>query len=277
MSCSKRLPAAAVIGLTLGVAWLRAAAAPTPSFDAAVSQGPATAVVVPSASSAAALSGHLASSRKAATAKAAAVMASPPAQSPAPAASAANAANAANGESAGSSSAASSPLASDGTHLTLGEIDRLARNKVASSLRGAEGASQPVAVAAPVKPATALPPVRPGPSTLVPGYVPLARTEPVSFFGAYTDSGGQHVLYQYNDAVYNARVGEKLLNGWTARSVTGQVLTVAQGRHTWSVAMKGDAVTPAPVATPGIVSGGAPLLGDLSRPLPPAMLASPAN
>ncbi|QGZ66970.1 hypothetical protein [Paraburkholderia acidisoli] len=271
MSCSKRLPAAAVIGLTLGAAWLRAAAASTPSFDAVVSQAPATSVIVPSASSAAALSGHQVSSRKTATAKAAAVMASPPAQSPAPAASAAN------GESAGSSSAASTPLASDGTHLTLGEIDRLARNRVASSLRGAEGASQPVAVTAPVKPAAALPPVRPGPSTLVPGYAPRARTEPVSFFGAYTDSGGQHVLYQYNDAVYDARVGEKLLNGWTARAVTGQVVTVAQGRHTWSVAMKGDAVTPAPVATPGMVSGGAPLLGDLSRPLPPAMLASPAN
>lgn len=271
MSCSKRLPAAAVIGLTLGVAWLRAAAASTPSFDAVVSQAPATSVIVPSASSAAALSGHQVSSRKTATAKAAAVMASPPAQSPAPAASAAN------GESAGSSSAASTPLASDGTHLTLGEIDRLARNRVASSLRGAEGASQPVAVTAPVKPAAALPSVRPGPSTLVPGYAPRARTEPVSFFGAYTDSGGQHVLYQYNDAVYDARVGEKLLNGWTARAVTGQVVTVAQGRHTWSVAMKGDAVTPAPVATPGMVSGGAPLLGDLSRPLPPAMLASPAN
>lgn len=163
---------------------------------------------------------------------------------------------------------ASTPTASavqgDSAHLTLGEIDQLARSKVVSALRGTHDAGAPAAARAPGG-ADGLPPTAAGKP---PAFRPRAHTDPVNFVGAFSDAQGQHVLYQYKGAVYPARVGEKLLNGWVARRFDGQTVTVAQGRRTWTVAMSGDATA---ITTPGT----ALLLGDLASPLPVGMMAAP--
>ena len=156
--------------------------------------------------------------------------------------------------------AASSPVSPDESHLTLRDIDNLARNKLTRSLRGdveTPAASNPaVSLKSPVPVAsTPAPPVQP--------YVPRERTTPVSFVGGYVDDKGQHVLYEYNGAVYPARVGEKLLNGWIARGVDGLWVTVAQGKHTSRVPMSGGSQD---TSGSTVAAGGA--LGDLSSPLP---------
>ncbi|WP_156992558.1 hypothetical protein [Paraburkholderia oxyphila] len=166
--------------------------------------------------------------------------------------------------------AASSPVSPDESHLTLRDIDNLARNKLTRSLRGdadtptASGTSVMFKPPAPVA-STLAPPVQ--------AYVPRERTTPVSFVGGYVDDRGQHVLYEYNGAVYPARVGEKLLNGWVARGVDGLWVTVAQGKHTWRVPMSGRSQDS---SSSSVASGG--VLGDLSSPLPAGVsLAQPIS
>ncbi|MFP3708512.1 hypothetical protein SB783_31320 [Paraburkholderia sp. SIMBA_009] len=138
-------------------------------------------------------------------------------------------------------------------------MDELARGRITRALRGdgdAPASSAAVTLKTPVPAASA-------PAPVVQPFVPRERTTPVTFVGAYSDSGGQHVLYQYNGAVYPARVGEKLLNGWVARRVDGLSVTVAQGKHTWSVPMSAGAQE---TTGSSFVAGSA--LGDLSSPLP---------
>lgn len=234
MSCNKPLAVAAVLGLALGTAFGPAFAATAPSLDEAMALSrPASAKPV-----------------------AAAPTASPtstPAPAPAPAPASTPTASAVQGDSA---------------HLTLGEIDQLARSKVASALRGTHDAGAPAAARAPGG-ADGSPPTAAGNP---PAFRPRAHTDPVNFVGAFSDAQGQHVLYQYKGAVYPARVGEKLLNGWIARRFDGQTVTVAQGRRTWTVAMSGDATA---ITTPAMTPGTAPLLGDLASPLPVGMMAAP--
>jgi hypothetical protein len=158
-------------------------------------------------------------------------------------------------------------------HLSLGEIDNLARNKLASTLRGAPEVSAASATAA-TKPMVpdAAPRVQ-APSA--PVYAPRPHVDPVAFLDAYTDGLGQHVLYQYNGSVYPALIGEKLLNGWIARRVDGQMVTVSEGRTTRHIAMSGDAPVSGVVAQSSPFAGGPSLLGDLSQPLPRGMVGAP--
>lgn len=174
---------------------------------------------------------------------------------------------------AASASAAGTTVAdvTGDSHLTLHDIDELARSKLTRALRGdgdtpASGAA--VTLKTPVPASTA-----PVPSPVVQPFVPRERTTPVTFVGAYSDALGQHVLYQFNGAVYPARVGEKLLNGWVARRVDGLSVVVAQGKRTWSVPMSGGAQESTGST---FVAGSA--LGDLSSPLPPgANIAQPIS
>lgn len=155
------------------------------------------------------------------------------------------------------------------SHLTLHDIDELARSKLTRALRGdgdtpASGGAVMLKTPVPASPA-------PAPAPVVQPFVPRERTTPVTFVGAYSDALGQHVLYQFNGAVYPARVGEKLLNGWVARRVDGLSVVVAQGKRTWSVPMSGG--TQESTGSPYITSSA---LGDLSSPLPPGVsLAQP--
>lgn len=232
MSCNKPLAVAAVLGLALGTAFGPAFAATAPSLDEA-----------------------MASSRPASAKPAAAAPTASLTSTPAPAA-------------APASTPTASAVQGDSAHLTLGEIDQLARRKVASALRGPHDAGVPAAAPTPGSADGSL---RAAPGN-PPGFRPRAHTDPVNFVGAFSDAQGQHVLYQYKGAVYPARVGEKLLNGWVARRFDGQTVTVAQGRRTWTVAMSGDATATTPPAT---TPGTAPLLGDLASPLPVGMMAAP--
>ncbi|TGP40211.1 hypothetical protein EN871_28710 [bacterium M00.F.Ca.ET.228.01.1.1] len=158
------------------------------------------------------------------------------------------------------------------SHLSIEQVDRIARSSIARQLAGNQngqlsggmpnGAAQvPAAASAPsivvVHPAASRP-----------------RAEPVRFVGAFSDAGGQSVLYEYRNASYPAHVGARLLNGWTVKSVSGFVVTVAdgtgKGAHTWTETISGG--TPAqdnqPTATTNVAARGMP---DLSGPLPPNM------
>lgn len=153
--------------------------------------------------------------------------------------------------------------APDNPGLTLNDVDRMARERVAQYLRSGDGASAASAPAA--APKTPAPPVTPTPVPVARPSVAAERTEPVSFVGGFSDTQGQHVLYEYNGAVYQARVGQPLLNGWVASKINGFVVTVSFGRRTWTVPMS--AGSP-PVPRAGLATA-TNLLGDLSAPLPP--------
>ena len=155
---------------------------------------------------------------------------------------------------------ASSPVIPDDSHLTLRDIDNLARNKLTRSLRGdtdtTASSKAPVTLKNPA-------PIASTPAPVAQSYAARPRATPVSFVGGYVDDKGQHVLYEYNGAVYPARVGEKLLNGWVARGVDGLWVTVAEGKHTLRVPMSGGSQD-----TLGSSFAEAGALGDLSSPLP---------
>ncbi|MCP3724683.1 hypothetical protein M3I53_16380 [Paraburkholderia sp. CNPSo 3272] len=175
----------------------------------------------------------------------------------------------ASGAAASTSGPASVPGATGDTHLTLRDIDDLARSKLTRALRGDGDAPASSAAVTLKTPA----PVESAPAVVVRPYVPRARTSPVTFVGAFADGSGQHVLYDYNGAVYPARLGEKLLNGWIARRVDGLSVTVADGKRTWSVPMSGNSQES---SASTFVTGAA--LGDLSSPLPPGVnMAQPVS
>jgi len=104
-------------------------------------------------------------------------------------------------------------------HLTLDDIDGLAREQIVKSMSKAPdstatngvGLNAPIGapVAAPAE--TRAPPRKPTP--------PVKRTIPVSFVGAYSDTSGSYVLYDYQGAIYPAKQGSTLLNGWVFGSM----------------------------------------------------------
>ncbi|MEK6291469.1 MAG: hypothetical protein V4793_08785 [Paraburkholderia tropica] len=261
------------IALFAGVAAAHAANVATPSFAAAIAPAPSSTP----ASTRAAPVVH-AESHPVSHSVAASPVTAPEASTAAPASrltdgAARTRAIATAGAPASSASAAGTSVAAavGDTHLTLHDIDELARSKLTRALRGdgdapASGASVTLKTPVPAAPA-------PAPAPVVQQFVPRERTTPVTFVGAYSDSAGQHVLYQFNGAVYPARVGEKLLNGWVARRVDGLSVVVAHGKHTWSVPMSGGAQESTGST---FVAGSA--LGDLSSPLPPgANIAQPIS
>ena len=235
------------LALALAAFAAHTASAATPSFESAIAHAPAPAsVAAPQVS-------HPAVA-PATTAKTA-VQASPQ--------------TSASGAAASTSGPASVPGATGETRLTLRDIDDLARSKLTRALRGDGDALASSAAVTLKTPA----PVESAPAVVVRPYVPRARTSPVTFVGAYADGSGQHVLYDYNGAVYPARLGEKLLNGWTARRVDGLSVTVADGKRTWSVAMSSNAQDS---SSSTLMTGAA--LGDLSSPLPPGVsMAQPVS
>ncbi|WP_154671314.1 hypothetical protein [Paraburkholderia mimosarum] len=267
MSSNKRLTTVLATtlaaGLVLGIGPANGAlAASTPSFDGAIATPPAqsvkTATAIPntsnvaSATSGAASAVHMAAAPVVSASQAAATVAAP-VMAPAPASDA---------------------------HLTLRDIDQLARNKVARALRDGDGAGSATpaapASAAPLR-AEAPPPATPPAPVLVAPAWRSPRVDPVTFVGSFTDQQGLHVLYQYGGAVYPARRGEKLLNGWVVRKVEGLFVTVAEGKATRTVAMRSgvqEGVAPAGNATPVAVSGP---LRDVGAPLPPWIAPSTAQ
>ncbi|WP_321853343.1 hypothetical protein [Paraburkholderia tropica] len=273
MSSTKPRRLAVPFGLALLATAVAAHAASvaTPSFAAAIAPAPATTTPATATSSTSAHVVHTATTSQAsAPVNTHAIAPASTGGEPTQTASAAPAAPAASGTNGSNTVAA----VTGDSHLTLHDIDELARSKLTRALRGdgdgdAPASSASVSLRAPVPAVTTA--VAPAPE--VRPFVPRERTTPVTFVGAYSDSSGQHVLYQYNGAVYPARVGEKLLNGWTARRVDGLSVTVAEGKRTWSVAMSGGAQE-IPVSS----FGGGATLGDLSSPLPSGVsLAQPIS
>lgn len=156
-----------------------------------------------------------------------------------------------------------------GARLSIDDIDQLARANVVRSLGGtAPGAgmlppgamSQPQpgiaasGVAANAEPKPIEKPLR----------AARAHVEPVSFLGAFNDESGAHVLYSYRDAIYPARVGATLLNGWSVKGVDGYAVTVAEGKRTWKEPIRGVAPIQMSPATAAVRS-----LVDMNSPLPP--------
>lgn len=279
MSSTKSRHLAVPFGIALlaGVAAAHAAHAANataPSFAAAIAPAPSSTPAATGAAPAAHLVGHAESQPVSHPVVASSTIA-PAASTAVPASrvtdQAARTRAIAASAPAASASAAGTTVAdvTGDSHLTLHDIDELARSKLTRALRGdgdtpASGAA--VTLKTPVPASTA-----PVPSPVVQPFVPRERTTPVTFVGAYSDALGQHVLYQFNGAVYPARVGEKLLNGWVARRVDGLSVVVAQGKRTWSVPMSGG--TQESTGSPYITSSA---LGDLSSPLPPGVsLAQP--
>jgi hypothetical protein len=154
------------------------------------------------------------------------------------------------------------PASTQSSRLSLDDVDQMSRASIVKALKGADApasapAASTIALAAPVA-AAPLPARRPE------SQADSSRGTSVAFVGAFRDAAGQHVLYDFNGAVYPARVGEPLLNGWVARKVDGFLVTVAHGRTTWTL----------PITSPTSATVRAPagntvnLIGDLSSPLP---------
>jgi hypothetical protein len=157
-------------------------------------------------------------------------------------------------------------------HLTLDDIDQLARQKIVDSMKKAPdgnanqqaapmlGASLP-ATPAPAQAAAEAP--KPAPRRVA----PVARSVPVTFLGAFSDSSGSYVLYDYMGAIYPGRQGTKLLNGWTVSSINGYQVTVTEGKRSWSQVIVAQAI---PVPEPSASSSSMQALNDLNSPLPSA-------
>jgi hypothetical protein len=168
---------------------------------------------------------------------------------------------------------APSAACADEKHLTLDDIDGLARQHLVDSMRKTEGANQPQpsglstplpGAAAPAPPIAAVTPplVVMKPKREAP---PVKQVPAVSFIGAYADtSGTHHVLYDYQGGIYPARAGETLMNGWTVSRVDGFNVTVSYGKRTWNEVISAPA---APVAVAD--SGPVQAITDLGGPLPP--------
>jgi hypothetical protein len=155
----------------------------------------------------------------------------------------------------------------DEKHLTLDDIDGLARQNLVNSMRKTDGVQPPaggVVLSAPImgapasSAATATVVVKPKRLD-----TPAKRAIPVSFVGAYSDASGAHVLYEYLGGVYTAGRGEKLLNGWTVTHVDGYRVTVAEGKRTWS-----DVISAPAGAVPLADSPAIQAITDLGGPLP---------
>jgi hypothetical protein len=166
--------------------------------------------------------------------------------------------------------AASQPPANPATaapaqpRLSIEDIDQITRSKIARQLTG-DGGSQSGAIAlnAPA------PAIAPNPVPVVKVVAPRQRAEAVRFVGAFSDMSGPSVLYEFRGAFYPAHVGTKLLNGWIVKRVEGFVVTVAEGRQTWTETISGGTSSASDnqqSATPI-----ARALNDLGGPLPPSI------
>jgi hypothetical protein len=161
-------------------------------------------------------------------------------------------------------------------HLTLDDIDGLARQNIVDSMRKAPDAGKPptnvglntslIATPAPA-PETSAPksPVRkPSP--------PVKRSIPVSFVGAYSDASGSYALYDYQGAIYPAKQGTTLLNGWVLGRVEGFVVTVSEGKRKLTEVIAAQAPAPT-VDSPSLQA-----ISDLGGPLPATFpMAGPMN
>ncbi|MGF6483445.1 hypothetical protein [Paraburkholderia sp. JPY419] len=146
-------------------------------------------------------------------------------------------------------------------HLSIDEIDQITRSKIARQLAG-DGGPQGTAVTLNA-PAPSTVPVTPQVMRATP---PSSHTEPVRFVGAFSDTSGTSVLYDYRNASYPAHVGVKLLNGWTVKRVDGFVVTVTDGKRIWTETISGGTANTSDNAQqPG---GPARTLSDLGGPLP---------
>ncbi|MGF6652789.1 hypothetical protein OKW34_003378 [Paraburkholderia youngii] len=177
-----------------------------------------------------------------------------------------------------SASAASQPVSQPATqplpgsaapHLSIDEIDQITRSKIARQLAG-DGGPQGTAVTLNA-PAPSTVPVTPQVIRATP---PASHTEPVRFVGAFSDTSGTSVLYDYRNASYPAHVGVKLLNGWTVKRVDGFVVTVTDGKRTWTEPISGGTANTSDNAQqPG---SPARTLSDLGGPLPSSFPLSAA-
>ena len=151
-------------------------------------------------------------------------------------------------------------------HLTLDDIDGLARQKLVDSMRkdGGQSVAQGVGLNAPLSaPAPATGVATSTAIPRVPKRVSMPIATPVRFVGAYSDMSGTHVLYDYQGGIYPAQRGEKLLNGWTFTRVDGYQVTVSEGKRTWTE------VISAPSTSAQVPDGPAvQAITDLGGPLP---------
>lgn len=159
-------------------------------------------------------------------------------------------------------------------HLTLDDIDSLARQKIVDSMRrtdGAAAAPSGVGLNAPLAPpgaaVAAVPDEKKGARKPA---APAKRVTPVSFVGAYSDASGSYVLYDFQGSTYTARQGSKLLNGWTISGVNGFVVALSDGKRKWTETI----ATPDSLAAPD--SPGVQAITDLGGPLPPGGFAATA-
>jgi hypothetical protein len=146
----------------------------------------------------------------------------------------------------GSQGNVAAPLSAEQSHLLLGQINEAARKKVLSALRASSGGADMALgggsapqVPAPILnqiPATiALPRAMPETVRAVPPSRPMVAD--VAIIATMVDSGSQEtrVMYSYNGGVYSAALGQKMLNGATAKSVHGLDVTLTDGKRTWTV------------------------------------------
>lgn len=173
--------------------------------------------------------------------------------------------------------AASGAIAQE-SHLTLDDIDKLARQKIVDSLRKNDAAQQsgvglgsPLGAPVPAAPVAASVPAAPKFLERKPTPL-LKRATPAMFVGAYTDMSGAYVLYDYQGTTYTARQGSRLLNGWTVASVDGFTVNLVDGKRKWTETIA--APTDLPVALPDGPAVRA--INDLGSPLPPGG-SPPAN
>ncbi|MGF6812734.1 hypothetical protein OKW30_007951 [Paraburkholderia sp. Clong3] len=146
-------------------------------------------------------------------------------------------------------------------HLSIDEIDQITRSKIARQLAGDGGLQGTAVTLSAPAPATV-----PATAPVIRAAPPASRTEPVRFVGAFSDMSGPSVLYEYRKASYPAQVGAKLLNGWTVKRVDGFVVTVTDGRRTWTETISGGTANTSDNAQ----QSGRPTrtLSDLGGPLP---------
>jgi hypothetical protein len=168
------------------------------------------------------------------------------------------------------------------SHLTLDDIDKLARAKLVDSMRGPQGGqsgqggaaapSSGVGLSSPLgatgAPVTAAAPAAPKVERRA--SAPPKRVIPASFVGAYSDMSGSYVLYDYQGTTYTARRGSRLLNGWTVASIDGFTVNLVDGKRHWTETIA--APSDAPAAIPD--SPAVRAITDLSSPLPPGGIAS---
>jgi hypothetical protein len=169
------------------------------------------------------------------------------------------------------------------SHLTLDDIDKLARAKLVDSMRSAQGGqagsaapgsgvglSSPLgATAAPV---TAAAPAEPKVERRS-SAPPPKRVIPATFVGAYSDMSGSYVLYDYQGTTYTARRGSRLLNGWTVASIDGFTVNLVDGKRHWTETIAAPSDVPAVIRDSPAVRA----ITDLSSPLPPGGISSTAS